>query len=82
MYCFLGSHDGYVRLWRVDPKKRKIEAVTEIPLVGFVNAMTFSNDGKFLYAAVGQEHRRGRWWQEKSCKNQLICIPLNYENSD
>lgn len=74
-----GSYDGHVRLWKVNTKTKVIEAVAEVEVQGFVNDLVFSSDGKFLLAATGQEHRNGRWWSLKQCKNQLVCIPLNFE---
>lgn len=44
--------------------------------VGFVNALTFSSNGKTLIAGIGQEHKLGRWWRIKNAKNALCIIPL------
>lgn len=38
--------------------------------------MEFTNDGLHLVAAVGQEHRFGRWWRIKQAKNSVVIIPL------
>ena len=44
---------------------------------GFVNALKFSQDGRYLIAGIGQEHRLGRWWRLKEAKNSICVIPLN-----
>ena len=77
-----GSNDGFVRLWKVDQKSKSVSEVNQLEIVGFVNDLKFSRDGSFLMAAVGQEHRLGRWSRLKEAKNQLICIPLKFENDE
>uniref|UniRef100_A0A8D2LKJ8 U3 small nucleolar RNA-interacting protein 2 n=1 Tax=Varanus komodoensis TaxID=61221 RepID=A0A8D2LKJ8_VARKO len=71
-----GSHSGSVKLWKCAQGFRKLEPVFEIPLVGFVNSLKFSNSGNFLVAGIGQEHRLGRWWRIKEAKNSICIIPL------
>lgn len=44
--------------------------------VGVVNALTFAPSGKFLVAAIGQEHRLGRWERIKAARNGVRIIPL------
>lgn len=46
-----------------------------MPLEGFVNGLAVSSTGKFFVAAVGQEHRLGRWEHEKA-KNEVCVVPL------
>lgn len=48
----------------------------EIPVNGFVNSLVFNADGTKLYAAVGQEHRWGRWWRLTDAKNHIVAIDL------
>jgi ribosomal RNA-processing protein 9 len=43
---------------------------------GFVNGLAFAQSGRFLAAAVGQEHRLGRWWSHKAVKNGLALVKL------
>ena len=43
---------------------------------GFVNSLVFAHSGSFLVAAVGQEHRLGRWWKDSSVRNNITIIPL------
>ena len=47
---------------------------------GFVNDLKFSEDGSYLVAAVGQEHRLGRWSSMKQAKNSTLLIKMNLDN--
>jgi ribosomal RNA-processing protein 9 len=76
MSFLLGSRDGHIRLWKTSSSHRNLEEVNRIPVTGFVNALSFSPDGRHLVAAVGQEHRLGRWWRIKEAKNSIVVIPL------
>ena len=69
-----GSCDGFIRLWKFT--KDKFEQIHKIPLNGFVNSMQFIEDGNCLVASLGQEHRLGRWWRIKECKNSIVIIPF------
>jgi len=72
-----GSNDGKVRLWRLsgankrDHRYSMFKLLTEIDCAGFVNTLQFSPKGSWLIAGVGQEHRLGRWWCEKSVRNSV-----------
>jgi len=74
-FC-LGSCDGFVRLWRCAENFRSLQPLQAIPLAGFVNALSFTKDGKRLVAGVGQEHRLGRWRKIKAGRNGIAIIPL------
>lgn len=50
--------------------------VNSVPLEGFVNGLAVSSTGKFLVAAVGQEHRLGRWEHQKNARNEVCVVPL------
>lgn len=75
-----GSKDGYIRLWRVKTGKtldeRGIELLVAIPVRGYINAIRFGPKARFLAAAVGQEHRCGRWDRVKGVKNRVAIINL------
>ncbi|XP_053152145.1 U3 small nucleolar RNA-interacting protein 2 isoform X2 [Hemicordylus capensis] len=71
-----GSHSASVKLWKCGEGFRRLEPLFDIPLVGFVNSLKFSNAGSFLVAGVGQEHRLGRWWRIKEARNSICIIPL------
>lgn len=47
-----------------------------MPLEGFVNGLAVSSTGKFFVAAVGQEHRLGRWEHDKRAKNEVCVVPI------
>ena len=46
---------------------------------GFVNALQLSPNGRFIMAAVGQEHRLGRWSRIAEARNGVIKLPLCLE---
>lgn len=73
---FTGSCDGKIRVWKLGENYRDITLLFEVPVPGFINSLAFTNDGTKLIAAVGQEHRLGRWWRIKEAKNSVIVIPL------
>ena len=74
-----GSCDGFIRLWKYS--KDKFEEIYKIPLNGFVNSLQFIREGTCLVAGVGQEHRLGRWWRIKECKNSVVIIPLRQKQA-
>ena len=85
MYYFwfiLGSRDGYIRLWKCTNNFRGLEEIQKIRVSGFVNSLSFSKDGTCLSAAIGQEHRLGRWWTIKEAKNSLVLITLKYRSEE
>ncbi|BFZ08911.1 hypothetical protein BsWGS_11950 [Bradybaena similaris] len=71
-----GSKDGYVRIWKCAADFKSLTLLFSVPVKGFVNGLKFSSNGEFLVAAVGQEHRLGRWWNLKDAKNGWVIIPL------
>uniref|UniRef100_A0A1I8PIP4 Uncharacterized protein n=1 Tax=Stomoxys calcitrans TaxID=35570 RepID=A0A1I8PIP4_STOCA len=71
-----GSCDGFIRLWQCAENFRKLKLLLQIPVDGFVNSLVFNSDGTKLYAAVGQEHRWGRWWRMSEAKNSIMVIDL------
>lgn len=76
MNLITGSCDGVIRLWKLGENYREISLLFEVPVKGFVNSLQFTSDGTKLIAAIGQEHRLGRWWRIKEAKNSVIVIPL------
>jgi len=79
-----GSNDGYLRLWKVETgrtvSERGLSSLCEIPLKGYVNSISFGPKGKFCVAAVGQEHRLGRWDRIPKAKNRVAVVKL-YDDS-
>jgi WD40 repeat protein len=43
---------------------------------GIVNGLCFSSDKSTLVAAVGQEHRLGRWFSYKQAKNGVLVVKI------
>lgn len=75
-----GSYDNSIRLWKICDGYRKIEPLLSIEVNGFVNGMQFTSDSMQLYAAVGQEHKAGRWFRSGSAKNGLLVVNLSYKS--
>ncbi|GAX24411.1 ribosomal RNA-processing protein 9 [Fistulifera solaris] len=75
-----GSKDGFIRLWKVRTGKtleeRGMELLVAIPVRGYVNAIRFGPKARFLVAAIGQEHRCGRWDRVKGVKNRVAIVNL------
>ena len=77
-----GSGDGYVRFWQagVSDAHKELSHVASVPLRGFVNGMQFNSKGNLLVAAVGPEHRMGRWWSYKGVRHGLRMVRLPIED--
>lgn len=75
--CVTGACDGSVKLWKMGDHYRTITLMFDVPICGFVNCLAFTNDGRQLVAAVGQEHRLGRWWRIKEAVNSIVVIPFD-----
>jgi ribosomal RNA-processing protein 9 len=72
-----GSCDGFIRFWHVNLiGKQSLTEVGRAPANGFVNALSFSPNGKYLVAGIGQEPRLGRWERDKTCKNGIFVLEL------
>lgn len=82
-----GSVDGLVRMWRVGrpsddqetSKKTKMvisQLDTTIPVLGVVNDIQVSNSGSLVCAAVGTDHKHGRWITADSAHNGLLFAKL------
>ncbi|XP_022104005.1 U3 small nucleolar RNA-interacting protein 2-like isoform X2 [Acanthaster planci] len=77
-----GSKDSKVRLWQCSEGYRSLQPLASIDVVGFVNALQFTSDGRLLVAGVGQEHRLGRWWCLKEAKNSIVIVRLRRKTDD
>ena len=71
-----GSRNGNISLWKCGESFRSLQPLFNIKISGFINSLVFTPDGRFLIAAVGQEHRLGRWWRIPEAKNSVVIIPL------
>jgi ribosomal RNA-processing protein 9 len=71
-----------VRLWQVKKSggtNKVLEALGEIPVKGFVNALAIATSARFVVAGVGQEPRLGRWGKDKSARCGLLIQPLELQ---
>lgn len=71
-----GSQNGVIRLWQCGDSFRSLNPLFDVKVSGFINSMVFTPDGNYLIAAVGKEHRLGRWWHLSEPKNSIVLIPL------
>lgn len=73
-----GSSDGSLRLWQVNLEEQFMEEVAHLSVKGFINGLAFGATGSVVVAAVGNEHRLGRWERMKSseAKNGLQIVRL------
>jgi len=73
-----GSSNGVVKLWKVT-KEREIEHIKDIPILGWINALHFTRDGKYLIVGAGQEPKYAKWERKngnKNGKNGIYLVPL------
>ncbi len=81
-----GSWDGCVRVWKVSEDRKKIEVVGDIGgergVRGVVNDISVfergdrGKDGVCVIAAVGKEHRFGRWIKYVSGQNGGVIFEI------
>lgn len=72
-----GSRNGTIKMWKYDANRKKlIDLRNDYEVDGYVNSLKFTSDGKRLIAAIGREHRLGRWDVVKTVKNNIVVIPL------
>lgn len=82
-----GSSDGHIRAWRVgrpgegeSSKKTKMvldeQLDWSIPVSGIVNEIAVSEKGQLVVAAVGRDHKHGRWITASSAYNGLLFAQL------
>lgn len=77
-----GSNDGFIKIYACAENFLSFEEKFKIQINGFINDLKFTNDGKYLVAAVGQEHRLGRWAKIDDVKNNLVLIELKQNSND
>ncbi|XP_011498248.1 PREDICTED: U3 small nucleolar RNA-interacting protein 2 [Ceratosolen solmsi marchali] len=77
-----GSKNGVIKLWKCGESFRSLHPLFDISINGFINSLIFTSDGKYLVAAIGQEHKLGRWWRIPEAKNSIAIIPLVTNNRD
>ncbi|CAD2105113.1 U3 small nucleolar RNA-interacting protein 2, putative [Plasmodium vinckei lentum] len=75
-----GSYDGYVHFWEyksISKISANIHKIMTIQLNGTVNKFSFAHNYKYLFAAIGNEMKHGRWDRTKN-KNGLAVIPIQF----
>ena len=89
-FALSGSSDGVIRTWRVGrprdedavSKKTKItmnELDWSIPVTGVVNELAVGSSGELMVAAIGRDHKHGRWVTANNAHNGLLFAKLNRE---
>lgn len=80
-----GSNNGKLCLFKVRMgdtlAERGLEPAGEIPLTGFVNDLAMGPKARFCVAAIGQEHRLGRWERVRKAKNRIAIIQLQSQTN-
>jgi ribosomal RNA-processing protein 9 len=75
-----GAGDGIVRLWQCDDRPPAISQVAAVDVgPGFANGLALGASGRLLVAAVGQEHRLGRWERKRGVKSGLRFVVLPHK---
>jgi len=81
-----GSNDGFLRFWKfhtnTGKNEKKLSSLAKIPVHGYVNGVAIGPKGRFCVAAVGQEHRLGRWGRVPRAKNRFAIVTLKPHLSD
>jgi len=71
-----GSYDGFLRFWKFKRTPASLSPVAAFPVPGVINQIATGNSGRVAVAAVGKEHRFGRWFTLPQAKNGIAIIPL------
>ncbi|KNC49414.1 U3 small nucleolar RNA-interacting protein 2 [Thecamonas trahens ATCC 50062] len=78
-----GSATGTIKFWKVGNHCKSLTPVAEVDTPGFVNDLAWARSGKFVVAAVGREHRLGRWWRlpggEGGARNRVSLIRVGID---
>lgn len=62
--------------------ERGIEALSQIPLHGYINDIAVGPKARFCVVAMGQEPRLGRWDRVPRAKNRFGIVQLRCDESD
>jgi len=81
---YKGSWDGQIQFWAIDPSLKSFKKLWGIPAAGVVNSLQLIlaeekpglNTKAYLVAALGQEHKLGRWVRLGKAKNQALVVQL------
>ena len=78
---FSGSCDGFLNVYKIEssgPNTNKLAMINNIAMTGWINDIAIADSGKFAIAAVGQEHRLGRWTTIHKAKNGINIVKLQH----
>jgi ribosomal RNA-processing protein 9 len=70
-----GSYDGAIVVYKVSDNT--LQPISSIKVNGYVNALEFSKNGKYLVASVGNDYKLGRWTQSQKTKSGIVVVNLN-----
>jgi len=70
-----GSCDEFLRFFKKNEKEIFDAGELKIPR-GWINGLRFSESTRFLVAAIGRDHRLGRWHTIKGARNGILIIDL------
>ncbi|KAK3829124.1 MAG: WD40-repeat-containing domain protein [Benniella sp.] len=75
-----GSWDGTVRVWQIGKNMKNFSLIASIPVIGVINSLQLYQPTSYkktlLVAAVGQEHKLGRWLRIKPARNSMKVVEL------
>ena len=69
-----GSYDGKIVLYQVAGNTLTVKS--KIDVNGYITAIDFTNDGKFLVASVSPDHKLGRWTESVKQKPGILIVNL------
>ncbi|KAG0367366.1 WD40-repeat-containing domain protein [Gamsiella multidivaricata] len=81
-----GSWDGTIRVWQIGKNMKNFSLISTIPVVGVVNDLQLYQPTlsikTLLVAAIGQEHKLGRWLRIKPARNCMQIVELSAKAKD
>ncbi|KAG0265136.1 pre-rRNA processing protein [Actinomortierella ambigua] len=76
-----GSWDGTIRVWQIGKNMKSFGLISKIPAIGFVNDLQLYQPSMskrtVIVAAIGQEHKLGRWQRIKEARNGMRIIEVS-----
>jgi hypothetical protein len=60
-----------------NPRKNQLTNIHSVAVDGYINGIAFAGNGRFVVAAVANEHRLGRWLPvNKRARNGIVIVDL------
>ncbi|ETB61763.1 hypothetical protein YYC_01584 [Plasmodium yoelii 17X] len=75
-----GSYDGYINFWEYKSTSKisaNIQKIMTVQVNGTINKFSFAHNYKYLFVAIGNEMKHGRWTRTNN-KNGLAIIPIQF----